>query len=236
MVSVAILGALLGFMVTVKVGFGRLRLRTPIPSQDLALSWRALALIAGMGLAGVALSKRLGIPAFWEADVSPWQRFALPAALGLAYGSWMVISDLASPAPVHLQSRFSPFFYAYGAILLEVFLRLFVITALVWLAVTAFGDGAKGSAFWLAAGIAALYEPSAYMIPAAQEATGLAKASKVLPFLVRPLFLTNLFQGYLFWSYGFLAPLTFRLAAYLVWHVLYGAWLSPRLIARTGTS
>jgi hypothetical protein len=233
MVSLEILGALVGFMVVVKVGFGQLRLRTPIPSQDLALSWRVIALITGMGLAGVALSARLGIPAFWESDVSPWQRFALPAAFGLAYGAWMVASDLPRPAPVHLEGPFSPFFYAYGAILLEVLLRLFVITVLVWLAVIAFGDSVKGSAFWLAAGIAALYEPSAHRIPAAREATGLAKAPKMLLFLVRPLFLTNLFQGYLFWRYGFLAPLTFRLAAYLVWHVLYGAWLSPRRIARS---
>jgi hypothetical protein len=219
-------------MVLVKLGFGWLGLRAPIASQDFALSWRVIALIAGMGLAGIGLSERLGVPAFWDPGVSQWQRFALPAAVGLAYGAWMVVSDLPRPAPVHLEGAFSPLFYAYGAILLEVFLRLFGISVLVWLPVIAFGDGVERPAFWIAAGVAALYEPSLYMISAAREATGFAKA-RALGFLVRPLFLTNLLQGYLFWTFGFLATLTFRLAAYLIWHVVYGAWLSPRRLART---
>jgi hypothetical protein len=132
---------------------------------------------------------------------------------------------------VHLESPFAPLFYAYGAILLEVFLRLFAITVLVSLPVLVFGDSAERPAFWIAAAIAALYEPSPYMIAAARGATGLAKA-RALGFLVRPLFLTNLLQGYLFWSFGFLATLTFRLAEYVVWHVVYGAWLAPRRNAR----
>jgi hypothetical protein len=141
----------------------------------------------------------------------------------------MVVSDLPSPAPVHLEGAFSPLFYAYGAILLEVMLRLFAITALVWLVVVVLGDGAKSPAFWCAAVLAALYEPSAYMIPAARKVAGLSKGRAVLVFLVQPLFITNVLQGYLFWRFGFLATLTFRLAAYLVWHVLYGAWLRPLL-------
>src|SRR5262245_18445010 len=218
-------------MVLVKLAFGRLGLRAPIPSQDFAFSWRMIALIAGMGVAGIALSGWLGVPGFWGAGASLWLIFALPAALGLAYGAWMAVTDLPRPAPVHLESAFAPLFYAYGAILLEVLLRLFAITVLVSLPVLAFGHGAERPAFWIAAVIAALYEPSPYMIAAAQEATGLAKA-RALGFLFRPLFLTNLLQGYLFWSFGFLATLTFRLAEYLVWHVVYGAWLAPRRNAR----
>jgi hypothetical protein len=229
--SLAILGALVGFMVLVKLAFGWLSVRTPIASQELALSWRVIAPIAAMGVVGVVLSDRLGVPAFWGSGVSPWLIVALPAVLGLAYGAWMVVSDLPRPAPVHLEGAFSPLFYAYGAILLEVLLRLFAISVLVWLPVIAFGDGVERPAFWIAAVIAALYEPSLYMIAVAREATGLAKA-RALGFLVRPLFLTNVLQGYLFWTFGFLATLTFRLAAYLVWHVLYGAWLAPRRHAR----
>ncbi len=148
-----------------------------------------------------------------------------------ASGAWMVVTDLHQPAPVHLEGAFSPLFYAYGAILLEVMLRLFAISVLVWLPVIAFGDGVREPASWVAAVSAALYEPSLYMIAVAREAPGLAKA-RALGFLVRPLFLTNVLQGYLFWTFGFLATLTFRLAAYLVWHVVYGAWLSPRRLAR----
>ncbi|MGH3388435.1 MAG: hypothetical protein ACRDOO_06105, partial [Actinomadura sp.] len=32
----------------------------------------------------------------------------------------------------------------------------------------------------------------------------------------------NVFEALLFWRYGFLAPLVFRLAFYLVWHVVGG--------------
>ncbi|MDQ7910131.1 hypothetical protein RB614_37115 [Phytohabitans sp. ZYX-F-186] len=32
----------------------------------------------------------------------------------------------------------------------------------------------------------------------------------------------NLFEAHLFWRHGFLAPLIFRLAFYLVWHVVGG--------------
>jgi len=230
-VSLAIFAALIGFMVLVKLGFRRLGLRAPIPSQEFALSWRMIGLTAAMGCTGIVLSDSLGVPGFWGAGVSPWLIFALPAALGLAYGTWMAVTDLPRPAPVHLEGAFSPLFYAYGAILLEVLLRLFTISVLVWLPVLAFGDGVEGTAFWIAAGVAALYEPSPFMLATAREATGLAKA-RALGFLVRPLFLTNLLQGYLFWAFGFLATLTFRLAAYLIWHVVYGAWLSPRRLAR----
>jgi len=229
--SLEILGALIGFMVLVKLAFRRLGLRAPIPSQDFALSWRMIALIAGMGVAGIVLSEWLGVPGFWGSGVSPWLIFALPAALGLAYGAWMAVTDLPRPAPVHLESAFAPLFYAYGAILLEVFLRLFAITALVSLPVLALGNRAEQPAFWISASIAALYEPSPYMIAAARKSSGLGKV-RALGFLLRPLFLTNLLQGYLFWSFGFLATLTFRLAEYLIWHVVYGAWLAPRRNAR----
>src|SRR5262245_46933170 len=126
-------------MVLVKLAFRRLGLRAPIPSQDFALSWRMIALITGMGVAGIALSDRLGVPGFWGAGVSPWLIFGLPGALGLAYGTWTVVADLPRPAPVHLESPFAPLFYAYGAILLEVLLRLFAITLLVSLRVLVFG-------------------------------------------------------------------------------------------------
>lgn len=107
-VSLEILAALIGFMVLVKLAFRRLGLRAPIPSQDFALSWRVIALTAGMGVAGIALSHWLGVPGFWGSGVSPWLILALPAALGLAYGTWMVVTDLPSPAPVHLESAFAP--------------------------------------------------------------------------------------------------------------------------------
>jgi hypothetical protein len=179
-----------------------------------------------MGLIGLAASPRVGIPGFWEVDVSFWERFVIPTGLGLAYGLWMVARDLSDPAPVHLRGAFAPAFYAYGAIFLETFLRLFTISVVMWLATILLGPAATTPAFWLAAVLTSLYEPWPHLIAAVGAARGVGKIWAVLGLLVQPLFWTNLLQGYLFWQYGFVAALVFRLAAYLVWHAIYGAWLS----------
>ena len=217
---------LVAFMVATKLAFVALRLKVPIPSQDLALSWPFIALIAAMGLIGLAASPRVGIPGFWEVDVSWWERFVIPTGLGLAYGLGMVVRDLSDPAPVHLRGAFAPAFYAYGAIFLETFLRLFTISVVMWLATILVGPAATEPAFWVAAVLASLYEPWPHVIAAVGAARGVGRVWAVLGQLVEPLFWTNLLQGYLFWRYGFVAALVFRLAAYLVWHAIYGAWLS----------
>ena len=39
---------------------------------------------------------------------------------------------------------------------------------------------------------------------------------------LEPLYWTNVFEGWLLLLYGWLSPIVFRLAFYLVWHVIYG--------------
>jgi hypothetical protein len=39
---------------------------------------------------------------------------------------------------------------------------------------------------------------------------------------LEPLYWTNVFEGWLLLRYGWVSPIVFRFAFYLVWHVIYG--------------
>ena len=40
--------------------------------------------------------------------------------------------------------------------------------------------------------------------------------------LAGPLYISNVFEGWLLYRYGWFSPIVFRLAFYLVWHILFG--------------
>ena len=44
---------------------------------------------------------------------------------------------------------------------------------------------------------------------------------------LEPLYWTNLFEGWLLLRFGWFSPIVFRLAFYLVWHILYGGLAGP---------
>jgi hypothetical protein len=44
---------------------------------------------------------------------------------------------------------------------------------------------------------------------------------------VEPLYLSNVFEGWLLLRYGWFIPIVFRLAFYLVWHILFGGFAAP---------
>jgi hypothetical protein len=145
----------------------------------------------------------------------------------LVYGVITVIEDLRSPSPVHLKLPLSIPFYAYGAILLEIMLRLFAITFLVWLFSNVLLRGRwQTQVFWIAAIIAALYEPLPFMRADLTVVSGLGVAIVLLGWAIQPLFLANVITGWLFRKYGFLAALVMRLSFYLVWHIVYGGLIS----------
>jgi len=145
----------------------------------------------------------------------------------LLYGVITVIEDLRSPSPVHLKLPLSIPFYAYGAILLEIILRLFAITFLVWLFSNVLLRGTwQTQVFWIAAIIAALYEPLPFMRADLASVSGLSVAIVLLEWAIQPLFLANVITGWLFRKYGFLAALVMRLSFYLVWHIIYGGLIS----------
>jgi len=43
----------------------------------------------------------------------------------------------------------------------------------------------------------------------------------------QPLYLSNVFEGWLLLRYGWFTPIVFRLAFYLFWHILFGGLAEP---------
>ena len=216
--------ALVLLLVLVKCFFLVFPAKYPLPDQESAFSWLTITIVSIAGLIGLVLSRRTGFPDMWDARVSNRQRFVIPAVIGLIYGVITVLVDLSNPEPVHLRLPYSILFYAYGATLLEILLRLFAVTFLVWLISNLILRGRwQTPVFWFAAVVAALYEPLPHMMSDFHSQGAIAALSD----LVRgPLFIGNLAAAYLYRRGGFLAPLTMRLSFYLIWHILYGGLLT----------
>lgn len=216
--------ALVLFLAAVKILFLAYPTKFPSADQEGAFSWLTIISVSVLGFIGLVLSRRAGFPDLWDAAVSNRQRFLIPALVGLVYGVVTVLYDLPDPAAVHLGLPSSVPFYAYGATLLEILLRLFAVTFLVWLISNVIFRGRlQTPVFWLAAVLAALYEPLPYLTNAFNTRGTLAALGVLF---TAPLFAGNLVAAYLFRKYGFLAALTMRLSFYLVWHIIYGGLLS----------
>ncbi len=218
---------LVAFLVVVKVIFLLFPAAFPGADQVSAFYWTTIFVVAAMGFVGLVLSRRAGFPDIWDARISNRQRFLIPALVGLIYGVETVLRDLANPSPVHLKLPHSVPFYAYGAVLLEVMLRLFAVTFLTWLISNVILRGRwQTPAFWVAAVAAALYEPLPYIREELSGAPAIADPSVVIKWATEPLFIANVVSAYLYRKYGFLAPLVMRLSFYLVWHIIYGGLIA----------
>ena len=125
--------ALVAFLISVKLIFLAFPTAFPLAEQESAFAWTTIGLIALMGFVGLILSQRTGFPDIWDPNVSNRQRFLIPIVIGLVYGAVTVAKDLSAPSPVHLKPPLSIPFYAYGAIFLEIMLRLFAVTVVVWI-------------------------------------------------------------------------------------------------------
>ncbi|MFY9619706.1 MAG: hypothetical protein WAM70_04875 [Pyrinomonadaceae bacterium] len=216
--------ALVLFLVAVKILFLAFPAKFPLADQEGAFSWLTITTVSVLGFLGLLLTRKAGFPDFWDGSVSHRQRFLIPAVVGLVYGVVTILFDLRNPAPVHLSLPSSIPFYAYGATLLEILLRLFAVTFLVWLISNLILRGKwQAQVFWLAAVIAALYEPLPHLTNAFHT-RGMLAALGVL--VAAPLFAGNIVAAYLYRKYGFLAALTMRLSFYLLWHIIYGGLLS----------
>jgi hypothetical protein len=228
--SIKIYLGLVLFLIGVKLFFLLAPVKFPLSDQAGAFSWLTILTIAALGFIGLVLSKRTGFPDIWDTRISNRQRFLIPAIIGVVYGVITVLVELigARSHPFQLTSDFNvkfPLsipFYAYGAIFLEILLRLFAIPFLVWLlSNVVLRHRWQTQVFWLVAVLAALYEPLPYMTDALNH-SGILSALRVL---AGPLFIANLVAAYIFRKYGFIAPLVMRLSFYLIWHIIYGGLL-----------
>lgn len=217
-------------MVAVKATFLLFPTVFPGADQEGAFYWTTILAIAVMGFIGLILARRTGFPEIWDTKVSNRQRFLIPAVIGVIYGVITVIIDLRDPSPVHLRLPLSIPFYAYGALLLEIMLRLFTIPLLVWLFSNVILRGRwQTPVFWIAVVIVALYEPLPHMREQFSGVSGFAVLIIMIKWAIEPLFLANVVSGWLFRRYGFLAALVMRLSFYLIWHIIYGGLISTAI-------
>jgi hypothetical protein len=115
-------------------------------------------------------------------------------------------------------------FYTFGAIFLEFLLRLGGICILFWLIhVLILRRRWRSAVFWIIAAVVSLYEIMPYM----QRDIAQGHWGRATLALLEPLYWTNLFESWLLWRFGWLMPIVFRLAFYLVWHVIYGGLARP---------
>ena len=231
--SVKIYLGIIALFVSIKLFFLAFPVKFPVEGQEAAFSWLFVALISLMGLAGIRLSRKTGFPEIWDEKITSRQRFLIPATAGLIYGLFTVVPLLinqtnrlhpdALAADPHVKFPFSIPFYVYGTIFLETFLKLFLLTLIVFVISNLICRGRfQNIAFWIAAILVSLYEPLPYLLEDLQGKSGTSTIMPVLTSLFGSLFISNLISAYLFRKYGFLAPLTMRLSHYLIWHIIYG--------------
>jgi hypothetical protein len=217
--------ALVGILVAVKLFFVAVPTTFPGADQATAFSWPLVLGISVAGAIGLLLSPHANFPDPWDPTVSDAQRFGLPLVEGFAYGLVTVLRDMAQPANVHLAFPASVPFYVFGAVFLEVLLRLFGLTVLTFLLWKAFLRGrAYGLAFWTANILVALYEPLPFIKEELAHAGHLAGPGILVNWAFQPLFLANVLTGYMYRRYGILNAVTLRLAFYAIWHVAYGGF------------
>jgi hypothetical protein len=205
----------------------------PLEAQASAFEWRVLLTLASCGLFGLVIAPYARFPDMWDRGVEHRKRLLVPIVWGVLYGFVTIVRDLPKPTGDHLYYPASLPFYAFGAVFLEVMLRLFAVTLITWLIGEVFLMGhLRNAAFWIANIATSLYEPLPHVWEDLQSVEQPVQVPvTVVNWAFHPLFLSNLLTGYLYRRFGFLSAVLFRLSFYAVWHVAYGnfRWNWPTL-------
>jgi hypothetical protein len=170
----------------------------------------------------------MGLPGLWDASISTRKRLLLPALVGLGLGivnltlqaftgSAQVMAGAAHVSSINVAFPASLLFYSGGAIILEALYRLVLITLPLWLiANLILRKRGQTQVFWVLALLTSALEP-------AEQMSFLAGHLELMLVSGIAIYGMNVFEFHLLRRYGFLAPLVFRLALYLVWHIVGGA-------------
>jgi hypothetical protein len=226
--SLVIYLGLMAYLIGVKVVFELASVVGVVPSQATLFSWPVIGLLTVAGSLSVWLGPRARLPDLWDPRRSPRTWLLLPAVVGLGLGAVsltvhtftgyaQVIADAANVPTINVPFPKSILFYSGGAIIVEALYRLILITLPLWIVGTVILRGrGQATVFWIVALLTSLVEPAGQMSlvaghPGVMVAMGVA------------MYGMNVFEALLFWRYGLLAPLAFRLTFYLVWHVVGGA-------------
>jgi len=221
--STGIYLGLIATAVIIKAILASTSVKAMLPAQAASQNWKFFVPVAILGLVGVWLSQKTGFPAMWDARISSGQRFLIPALLGLAGASILVLLNLAQPlGQINVPFPASILFYVYGGIESEIVSHLIPIPFFLWLISSLIlRNRWQAQVFWGVAIVLSLVEPLGMISVLSQ--MGLLAQSIIPLFMVMVTYGINLIGAYLFRKSGFLAPLTMRLSLYLIWHVVFGA-------------
>ncbi|MDQ3950303.1 MAG: hypothetical protein M3282_08140 [Gemmatimonadota bacterium] len=217
-------GLMVGTLIAAKLYFLDHPADFPLEAQASAFEWRLLLTLASCGLFGLLLAPYARFPDMWDRAVQHRKRLLVPIVWGVLYGLVTVVRDLPNPSGEHLYYPASIPFYAFGAVFLEILLRLFGVTLITWLVGEVFLMGhLRNAAFWVANVLTSLYEPLPHVWDDLQRVEQPVQVPVTLVnWAFHPMFLSNLLTGYLYRRFGFLSAVLFRLSFYAVWHVGYG--------------
>jgi hypothetical protein len=217
--------SLMVYLVWVKVVLELASVEVSVPSQATAFSWPMIGFLALAGGCSVWLGPRTGLPDLWDASISPRKRLLLPAVVGLGLGVVnltvqaftgyvQIMTEAANVPSINVPFPESIVFYSGGAIVVESLFRLILITLPLWLiANVILRKRGQAPVFWVLALLTSALEPAGQL--------GLVAGHLDLMLVMGvAMYGVNIFQAHLFWRLGFLAPLVFRLAYYLVWHIV----------------
>ena len=210
-------------LVAIKLLFDNYPGDFPVRGQAEAFTWPLVAAIILIGALGLLAERSIGFPDAF-ADRSLERRgIVLATVTGLAYGVLTILLPGGNPLGLtewpHVPWPWSVPFYTFGAIFLEFLLRLGALCILVWLIhVVILRRRWLMPVFWTVNLVVAFYE----IMPATMEDVARSDWGAVAMTPLQPLYWTNVFEGWLLLRFGWFAPIVFRLAFYLVWHVVYG--------------
>lgn len=228
--SLVIYLALMAYLAAVKVVIDLTSTDVVTPLQAAVFNWPVIGLLTLAGTGAVWLGPRARIPYLWDPSAPSRKWLLLAVVAGLAVGGFnlavdafadhaRLLAEALNVPTINVPFPHSLLFYSAGAIVIESLYRLILITVPLWLIATVIlRKRGYTPVFWVLAVFTSLFEP-------ADVVTLLSGHFELMLFMAIAAFATNMFEAYLFWRHGLLAPLVFRVAFYFVWHVIGGGVL-----------
>jgi hypothetical protein len=206
-----------------------------VRGQESAFAWPVVLSVIVIAALGLSADRALGLPKPFEDARRERTGFVWSTVTGVIYGLISIGGyiysrqnhPLATSEWAHLPLPWSIPFYVYGAIFLEFLLRLGALCIVFWLLhVMIFRRRFRSGIFWIVNCFVALYE----IVPYVQDYIQRGNWLGVLATPVDPLYLSNVFEGWLLLRFGWLAPIVFRISFYIVWHMLFGGLAKPYFV------
>lgn len=231
--STILFGALSLVLVAIKVLLQFTLKDTPLGDQAEAFTLLLVSSIIAIGFLGLLADRASGFPDPLSDNRRDRRGILLATITGAIYGLVTVAMFVWHPSksPLnpgagwdHVALPWSIPFYTFGAIFLEYLLRLGGLCISFWLiSVLVFRRHLRLTVFWILNLVISLYEIWPYLDPDIHA----GRWDRVALSVFEPLYLSNVFEGWLLLRYGWFTPIVFRLAFYLVWHILFGGFAAP---------